>query len=109
MDFLRCWLTAIDLSRFARRRTPTAELRPRDARHGNAGPGDLQPGELLAERAMPRTWFTQAHTSQPPTDESTIAQKSPNHTTAASRPRSAVNMLGAVMRIIGAPPTSIVY
>src|SRR5258706_735091 len=46
MDFLRCWLTAIDLSRFARRRTPTAELRPRDARHGNAGPGDLQPGEL---------------------------------------------------------------
>src|SRR5882672_1866348 len=50
MDFLRCLLTAIDLSRFARRRPPAAELRPRDARHGNAGPGDLQPGELLAER-----------------------------------------------------------
>ena len=57
-----------------------------------------------AERAMPRTWLTHAHTSQPPTEESTIAQKSPNHTTGVRRPRSAVNMLGAEMRIIGGAP-----
>src|SRR5260221_6377091 len=46
MDFLRCWLTAIDLSVWAGRDPPPADLPPRDARHGNAGPGDLQPGEL---------------------------------------------------------------
>src|SRR5256885_1371553 len=57
-----------------------------------------------AERAIPRTWFTHAHTSQPPTEERTIAQKRPNHTIGESRPRSAATRLGIVRGTIGGAP-----
>src|SRR5207237_8238468 len=43
-------LAAVDLGRLAGRRTTAPELGPGDARHGNAGADDLEPGELLAER-----------------------------------------------------------